>query len=218
MNIKCFQGGFDKNFSYLIWCEKTNTAAIIDPAVNPIPILELIEKKSLILSKIFITHTHHDHFQYLSDYLFYYPNIEICCHKSSIKYFCDSNITGLEDNEIILIGETFVTALFTPGHYHDSICYWIKQNNTLFTGDTMFVGRTGRTISTTSNIVQLYESIYSIILSLSDNTKIYPGHNYGYKKNITLKNNKIISKFFSCNSLNEFIKEMENFELNYKKK
>ena len=47
MKIQSFQGGYDKNFSYLIWCEKTNTAAIIDPAVNPTSIIENIESKNL---------------------------------------------------------------------------------------------------------------------------------------------------------------------------
>ena len=67
MNIESFQGGYDKNFSYLIWCEKTKLAAIIDPAVDSIKILEKINQLNLTLIKILITHTHHDHYQYLTD-------------------------------------------------------------------------------------------------------------------------------------------------------
>ena len=52
MNIKVFQGGFDKNLSYLIWCDKTSIAAIIDPAVEINPIIEYITSHNLILSKI----------------------------------------------------------------------------------------------------------------------------------------------------------------------
>ena len=69
MIIKTFQGGFDKNLSYLIWCKKTKIAAIIDPAVEINPILEEINKNNLQLSKIFITHTHHDHIAFLDDFL-----------------------------------------------------------------------------------------------------------------------------------------------------
>ena len=54
MKIKSFLGGFDKNFSYLVWCEKTRIAAIIDPATEPTPIKEYVEKKGLILSKILL--------------------------------------------------------------------------------------------------------------------------------------------------------------------
>ena len=70
MIIHSFQGGFDKNLSYLIWCKKTNIAAIIDPAVEINPMIELINKYDLILEKIFITHTHHDHISHLNDYLY----------------------------------------------------------------------------------------------------------------------------------------------------
>ena len=54
MNIKAFQGGFDKNLSYLVWCDKTSIAAIIDPAVEINPIIEYITSHNLILSKILI--------------------------------------------------------------------------------------------------------------------------------------------------------------------
>ena len=81
----------------------------------------------------------------------------------------------------------------------------------------MFVGRTGRTISKTSNIDDLYQSIYSVILRLPHETIIYPGHNYGYQKTISLKQNILISKFFQCKSIDNFKKVMLNFESNFKK-
>ena len=217
MIIKSFEGGFDKNYCYLIWCKETKYAAIIDPATNPIPILETIENLNLKLSKIIITHTHFDHIKFLDDYLYYYPTIQINCHEKSKQIFKLNNTLGLCDNETISLGEILIISLFTPGHYFDSICYWIKNNNLLFTGDTVFVGRPGRTISKTSNINDLFDSIYSKIFSLPEDTLILPGHHYGYKKTITIKENKLISKFFSCNSFEEFKNTMHKFESNYKK-
>ena len=218
LKIKTYQGGYDKNFSYLLWCEKSKHAAIIDPAVNPNSITEYIEKENLILSKIMITHSHYDHIKYLDDFIYYYPNIQICCHEESKKLYSPNNIKSLGDNEVIMLGEILIISIFTPGHYHDSICYWIKNDNLLFTGDTMFVGRTGRTISNTSNISELYDSIYEKIFQLPENTKILPGHHYGYIPSITIKENKSISAFFQCNSLQDFKKIMAKFEENYKKK
>ena len=43
MKIKSFEGGFDKNISYLIWCELTSIAAIVDASVNMTEIIEYIE-------------------------------------------------------------------------------------------------------------------------------------------------------------------------------
>ena len=218
MKIKTYQGGYDKNLSYLIWCDKTNHAAIVDPAVNPVPILEFIEISDLNLIKIFITHSHYDHIQYLHDIMFAFPNIQLCCHKESAALFNHDYVKSLEDNEVIMLGKILIIALHTPGHYFDSICFWLKNNNYIFTGDTMFVGRTGRTISKKSNIKDLYHSIYSILLKLPDMTKLLPGHHYGYTRSISIKNNKNISNFFQCNSLNDFKKVMKKFESKYNKK
>ena len=68
MKIKYFIGGYDQNLCYLIWCNISKKAAIIDPAVEITPILEYIESANLIPSKILITHTHHDHISYLDTF------------------------------------------------------------------------------------------------------------------------------------------------------
>ena len=60
----------DKNFTYVIWCPETKLSAIIDPSTEINPIIEYFEKNNLILSKILITHTHHDHINYLSDFIY----------------------------------------------------------------------------------------------------------------------------------------------------
>ena len=210
MQIKTFQGGFDKNFSYLIWCEKTKIASIIDPAVQIHPMVETINQYNLILDKILITHTHHDHIFYLDDFKYLFPNIEIIC--SNITYNEINEFYGVEHKEIIPIGEELIIALHTPGHFYNSICYWHKKKNLLFTGDTMFVGRSGRTKDKRSNIKDLYNSIYNVILNLPENTMIYPGHHYGYVKAITIKDNIVCSKFFNCKNFEEFNDVMINFE------
>ena len=212
MKVKSFLGGFDKNFCYLVWCEKTKIAAIIDPSTEINPIAEYIEKEKLILSKLLITHTHHDHIAYLNDFLDLYTNLIVYCFHKPIHM--KNDYIGLIDNEIITIGETFFTTIYTPGHFIDSICYWNKEKNLLFTGDTLFVGRTGRTVSNTSNIEQLYSSVYNRLLKLPYNTMIYPGHHYGYKPNISIKNNIKLFDFFQCKSLAEFKKIMGKFEKN----
>ena len=216
MNIKSFQGGYDKNLSYLVWCENTKFAAIVDPSVSSNEIFEHIEKLDLTLIKIFVTHTHFDHIQYLEEFLLKFPNIEIYCHEGSTRLFSQHNIHGLVNNETIFLGEIILITMHTPGHYHDCICFWLKDQNMLFTGDTMFVGRPGRVKSQTSNIKDLYHSIYNEIFSLPEKTIILPGHNYGYSPSITIKDNKKISNFFSCLSLEEFKEEMRKFESNYK--
>ena len=175
MQIKTFQGGFDKNFSYLIWCEKTKIASIIDPAVQIHPMVETINQYNLILDKILITHTHHDHIAYIHDFIDLYPNISNYCYNSPVN--ADFNYTGLSHNQVTAIGNDILIAIHTPGHFIDSMCFWNKKDNFIFTGDTMFVGRTGRTVSNLSNIKDLYQSTYKKLLTLSklfSSISIYP--------------------------------------------
>ena len=211
MKIKSFQGGFDKNLSYLIWCESTHIAGIVDASVNMMEINEAIEMHDLMLEKVLITHTHADHIQFLDDILYQFPQVQICGYNNPEIELGD-NYRKLMHHEIISLGSEMITNLHTPGHYADSLCFWNKKNNSLFTGDTMFVGRTGRTIGAKSNISHLYTSIYQQILKLPEQTTIYPGHHYGYTPHVTLKENVTLSPFFQCSSENEFIKVMETYE------
>ena len=165
MEINVFQGGYDKNLCYLIWCKESKRAAIIDPSVEPLVIFDKINIENLILEKIIITHSHHDHFAFLDDFLFRFSNLKIFGYKLPVIAFSE-NFIGISDREIINIGKNILTAIHTPGHYPDSMCYWFADKACLFTGDTMFVGRTGRTISRGSSIKQLYDSIYNKIYNL----------------------------------------------------
>lgn len=215
MQVETFQGGFDKNLSYLVWCDETKYAGLIDASVEPLEILEFIESQNLILEKILITHTHHDHIHYLSDFIYKYPMINVYLHSNPINK--PNNFIPLEHNQVITIGNSLFTTLHTPGHFADSICFWNKEEYLIFTGDTIFIGRTGRTVSSHSDINDLYDSVYNIIFSIPDETMILPGHHYGYSQKETLKFNKETSNFFQCDDKNEFKKVMEKFEKNRKK-
>ena len=103
---------------------------------------------------------------------------------------------------------------YTPGHYPDSICYLL--DDVLFTGDTLFVGRTGRTIDSKSDIKKLYQSVYNKILNLPSKTIIYPGHDYGPRASISLKENILISPLLQAEDEKDFIKKMKEYELKRK--
>jgi len=210
MRIKTFQGGFDDNLSYIISCDKTNRCALIDASISSTQIIEYINNNNLLLDKVLITHTHHDHISYLDEYMHKFPSAIICGHSKKIY---DKSTKYLEHNQLISIGQEHIIALYTPGHYWDSMCYYNYKSKIVFTGDTVFVGRTGRTIGKRSNIKNLYNSVYKIILTLPQDTMIYPGHHYGHKKSISIKENIRISNFFQCNNFSEFNSIMKNFEL-----
>jgi len=213
MKVKSFKGGYDDNFCYLIWDAKTLEGAIIDPSVMPDIIFEFIDKNNIQLSKILITHTHYDHISYLSDFLSRDSNLIIYSYINT-RQSLGNNFKGVKHYDRIFLGDKILTVLYTPGHYDDSVCYFEDVGKILFTGDTVFVGRSGRTISKHSDVLQLYDSIYNIILKLPEDTLIYPGHDYGDKPVITISENIKLSSFFSCKSVQEFTEVMKNFESN----
>ena len=213
MEVKSFIGGFDKNFSYLVWCPDTRLCAVIDPATEVTPIFETIEKYDLILNKIFITHTHHDHIAFLEDYYKLNSTFKVVGFKNLEKDGFD-NFISVGDMDCISLGNQILICIHTPGHFPDSMCYWVKHDSIIFTGDTLFVGRPGRTIGRKSSIKDLYNSLYNKIFKLHSDTKIYPGHHYGYTETIPTKDNIDTSNFLKCKNLEEFIKVMKEFEKN----
>ena len=116
----------------------------------------------------------------------------------------------MEDCSVFKLGGLEIKTIHTPGHYYDSVCYLVE--NVIFTGDTLFIGRTGRTLSKGSNISDLYNSVYKKILNLSENTIIYPGHNYGSKPTMTISENIKISNLLQASGENDFINRMKDYE------
>jgi glyoxylase-like metal-dependent hydrolase (beta-lactamase superfamily II) len=135
-------------------------------------------------------------------------------HKDSQEKIKCNYIKPVKDKDIISVGQLNLEIMHTPGHYPDSICYLL--DDVLFTGDTLFVGRTGRTISDKSDTRALYKSIYHKVLNLPDKTIVYPGHDYGPRASISLKENISISPLLQAKNEEDFIKKMEEYELNRK--
>ncbi len=207
-SIRSFKGGYDNNLTYLASCLRTGNQFLVDASVQLNQIDGFINKRGLIA--LFITHTHGDHIAYLDEYIDAFPSLVVMVYKESEhKINCDY-IKPVKQNDIVTVGQLTVEILYTPGHYNDSICYYL--DGVLFTGDTLFVGRTGRTISKGSDIKKLYKSVYDTILDLPESTMIYPGHDYGPKMSITIKENISISPLLRAEDEEDFIKRMAQYE------
>ena len=208
-SVRPFLGGYDKNFTYLITCSHTRSSVLVDAAIPVDQIMPSISNPPLAL---LITHTHHDHIRYLNDYINIFPDMIVFGHSESALMYKIKNFRITKHQQNFEIGHLPFTSIYTPGHYFDSICYLLKP--TLFTGDTLFVGRTGRVISQRSDINELYNSVYNRLLILSKDLRLYPGHDYGKQPSIKIKHNIKISPLLRAKNLKDFIKKMEQYELN----
>ena len=210
-SIRSFLGGYDKNFTYLITCNRTGTQAIVDAAIDTNEITQFLRNDPVA---ILITHGHGDHTSFLDKYVQQYAGATILGHPDSKLKEEYPNFKKVDDAQEFIVGDMRFKCIHTPGHYFDSICYQISP--VLFTGDTMFVGRTGRIKGKNSSIEDLYDSIYNKILKMPKSIKIYPGHDYGDRPNITLEENILNSPLLSAKSLDDFKKRMDDYEKNRK--
>jgi len=188
---------------------RTRNQCLVDSAV-PYNQIEPFINSGLIL--ILITHSHHDHIAYLNDYIKHHPNLVVVCHPTVSKQLKVHYPKPVEDGNTVTVGQLSVDVLHTEGHNLDSICYLVE--NIIFTGDTLFVGRTGRTVSAGSNTDALYKSVYEKLLTLPEETIIYPGHDYGPDPSITIGENIKISPLLRADDKTDFKKRMADFETN----
>ena len=207
MKIWTFEGGFDENLTYLFSDGPSPDTAIVDAAVPLSALQSTIDENGLSPVKLLVTHTHFDHTAHLDEYAAAFPKTEVCVMNGSGQW---SNDRSLADGDTIKVGNLTVTALHTPGHTQDSACFLVED--ALFSGDTIFVGRTGRTIAAGSDTRQLYRAISEKLLSLPVETVIYPGHDYGPVQKISLKENIEMSPLLQATDEDDFVRRMDDYE------
>lgn len=91
----------------------------------------------------------------------------------SIELELDSII---DDQDMLHLGNLELLVIHTPGHTAGGTSLYCKEENLLFSGDTMFRGTWGRTDLPTSSREQIMNSIIDKLLILPDDTIVYPGH------------------------------------------
>ncbi|MBM9603210.1 MBL fold metallo-hydrolase [Desulfopila inferna] len=177
---------------YLIGCEETKKGAIVDPGGDERRILAEVEKLGLQIEYIIATHGHPDHVCGNRIIMEATGGI-IVMHEADADYFEKPetqnyfSMLGLEpsppaqkrvkDGDLIEVGNVKLRVIHTPGHTPGGICLYSAPN--LFTGDTLFVGGVGRTDFPGGSYDGLMESLKNKVLTLPEETIIWPGHGYG---------------------------------------
>lgn len=171
MKIEIIPCHYD-NFSYLLICQETGKAAIVDPA-EYYPISQAVRKMGVELVTIYCTHHHADHIGGLADFCEEYPDLEVAGFKEDV-----ARIPGLthllEDGEVVQFGNISGSVMHTPGHTSGEICFLFGDH--LFTGDTLFGAGCGRLFEGSPE--QMYNSLHSLTDGLDDAVKVYFGHEY----------------------------------------
>ena len=159
--------------SYLVSCEASCAAVLIDPELSLIDRYRgYLLQHGLSLRYIVDTHTHADHFS-ASRQLGKALSVPVVMHRLSAAPYADLR---LDDGDMLIAGSLKITAMHTPGHTRDSMC--LVMADRVFTGDTLLIGGTGRTDLPTGDPHELYESLFEKLLLLPGETLVYPAHDY----------------------------------------
>lgn len=177
---------------YILSCEKSGKAAIVDPGGDEQKILDRVGSSGLSVEYIIATHGHPDHVCGIGT-IKDKTGAEVVMHEKDDDFFSQPNIKsyfsmlGLAEcpptdlrvtgGDQISFGEVTLEVIFTPGHTPGGMCLYNAPD--LITGDTLFVGGIGRTDFPGGSHHELISSIVNQLLVLPPETVVWPGHGYG---------------------------------------
>ena len=194
--------------SYLIGCEETCAAALIDPELSQIDrYIALAARDGLRIRYLIDTHTHADHFS-ATQQLARQLHVPVVMHSASPAPFIDLRLRG---GELLVVGRLRLQALHTPGHTRDSMCLCIEDR--VFTGDTLLIGATGRTDLPSGDAAALYESLFEGVLKLDPALKVFPAHEYKGRSHSTIGQELTENPRLQKRDRDTFIEMMQSLNL-----
>ena len=191
MKIEKFVTGIISTNCYILSNEDTKEAVIVDPANLSRKMVSYMEEEQIKPKAILLTHAHFDHIMGIDKIIAMFGKIPVyveendldLLHKAELNesttYTAGYSYAGgevIHDKDVLsLIGYEF-QVIHTPGHTAGGVCYYVKDANVLFSGDTLFCCSVGRSDFATSSTSDLIRSIKEKLFLLPDETIVYPGH------------------------------------------
>jgi glyoxylase-like metal-dependent hydrolase (beta-lactamase superfamily II) len=200
-------------YTYLIGCEVTREAVLIDPVVNAMERdLAEIERLGLRLAYTLDTHVHADH---ITSALHLRQQVGSRIAAPAINQLSCVDI-GIEEDKPFPVGQLSLMPLFTPGHTDDHFAY--RLGDRVFTGDALLIEGCGRTDFQNGDTDTLYRSITEKLFTLPDDTLVYPAHDYQQRRLTTIAQEKDRNpRIGNGKSLEEFRAVMASLNLPYPK-
>jgi len=200
-------------YTYLLGCEETGKAILIDP-VMPAWQRDLAEINALglRLDCTVDTHVHADH---ITSALHLKRETGSRIANAATDALPCTDI-GIKDAEPLVVGSITLEPLHTPGHTDAHFTF--KSAQRLFTGDALLIDGCGRTDFQSGDAATLYRSIHEKMFSLPEETLVYPAHDYQQRRVSTIAQERERNpRLGGGRSLEEFIAIMAALNLPYPK-
>jgi len=194
-------GEYETNCYVLRKSKTAKDCLIIDTGLQAQELVDFLHRHKLNPAAVILTHGHIDHINGVALLRAGFPKIKVYVHKLDAEMLTppltrEAGLTGAMSNLLIMAGVRFsvepadmlikggdiieeagirLEALHTPGHTPGGVCLYSQDEGIIFVGDTLFAGSVGRT-DLGGNTSQLIKSIREKLLTLPDETVVYPGH------------------------------------------
>lgn len=205
-------------YTYLLGCEQTRQALLIDPVLDTVDRdLALLKELGLALAFTVDTHFHADHLTASARL----RELTGCRVANPAVEFPACADVPLKEGEVFELGTIALHPLFTPGHTSHHHSYRVDDGThiTVFTGDTLMIDGCGRTDFQSGDAATLYRSITDKLFTLPDETLVYPGHDYTGRRVSSIGQEKARNPHIGGGkSEAEFVATMANLDLPYPRK
>ena len=186
------------NFVYAIGDRQTGDAVLVDPAYDVNGLVDVLEADGMRCSGVLATHYHPDHvggsmmgFE-LEGVAALLDRVDVPIHVQADEAEYVRKVTGVTDEslvqhksgDIVMVGDVSIELIHTPGHTPGSQCFLVDGR--LVAGDTLFLDGCGRTDLPGSDPEEMYESLTTRLGRVSDDTVLYPGHQYSIESSATM--------------------------------
>jgi glyoxylase-like metal-dependent hydrolase (beta-lactamase superfamily II) len=194
--------------SYLVGCQSTQAAVLIDPEFSRIDHYRgLCSRHGLAVKYVIDTHTHADHFS-ASLELGRLLGVPVVMHRLAPAAHATLR---LDDGEMLVVGDLRLQAMHTPGHTRDSMC--LVMSDRVFTGDTLLIGGTGRSDLPSGDPHALFESLFDRLLKLPPETMVFPAHDYKGRTHSTIGAEIVDNPRLQKTQRAEFVAMMQALDL-----
>jgi hydroxyacylglutathione hydrolase len=164
---------FGDNYTYLVICERTRQAAVID-APEADPVIRRVEQTGATVTKILSTHHHMDH-SAANPALANHYRVPVLAHVSDAGRM-PGYTQGVEEGDTVAVGDEIARVLFIPSHTLGHVAYVFDAAKAAFTGDMLFAAGCGRLFE--GDAKMMYTALCVKLAALPDDMRVYCGHEY----------------------------------------